>query len=172
MTVGIKGFQPGNKVWTTRSVSAGGRPPKFISSINDEIAEHPERVGLALAKLYEMGIGGDRDALEYYIDRVWGKPKGLTESHVSVVIGTPEDYKRAQALMLADKTSEITLIDSPQDAVQCALASPAKPLEPVGVVDNPLPQTDAPTAIVVSFEPEIPVEPPAKSAGLLMADLS
>jgi hypothetical protein len=114
-------FQPGNKMALRRTHRVTGRKKGLVKQISDEIEKNPHRIGEALETLYQLGIKGDKDCLMYYLDRVWGKPKGITELKGMLVSGTPEDYKKAAELMTLDKIAELALL---------------APIEPDNNVDN------------------------------------
>ena len=52
-----------------------GRPKKLKTQVKDFIKEHPYAVETLMKTLYDMGVDGDRDAAQYIIDRIKGKPK-------------------------------------------------------------------------------------------------
>ena len=115
-------FQEGNKEFLKRSVNNGGRPPKHIVSIRDELDEHPERIRKVLDEIYKLATTSESEKIRSvcsadYLTRLGFRAPKETNINVSggVVIGTPEDYRRSMLLMAQDKEREAALLsDSPQ----------------------------------------------------------
>lgn len=110
--LGVKGFQPGNKLNARRVHRVGGRPKALITQIRDEIALHPQRATLLMNKLYSMALAGDKDCIRDYLDRIgYRMPKeSINTIQGMISIGAPEDYRRAAELMLLDKQAEAKLL--------------------------------------------------------------
>ena len=112
-------FQPGNTLNSRRKHHGGGRPPRLITVIQDEIEQHPNRVRVCLDKIYSLAVSGDNKvalaACQGYLDRIgmrMPKQSSLTVQGM-VSVGTPEDYRRAAMLLAHDKEQEQLLLNGP-----------------------------------------------------------
>jgi hypothetical protein len=113
-------FKPGNKEWTKRNPDNVGRPPGVITSIRQEITENPRRIRELLDNIYKLAMTDESPKIRLmasidYLDRVgFRAPK---EEHLTVegmvVVGGPEDYRRASMLLSIDKAEEQALLTQP-----------------------------------------------------------
>jgi hypothetical protein len=105
-------FKPGNTLNTRRKHKSGGRPPKLITNIRQDLEENPGRARDCLDKLYYLAMNGsDRVALAAasdYLDRMgFRMPKEANVRIEGMVsIGSPEYYRRAVLLLANDKEQE------------------------------------------------------------------
>lgn len=110
-------FQPGNTLTAKRVHNNGGRPPGPITSIRQEIEEHPGRTRELLDHLYELALHSESDKVQLaasvdYLDRIGLRAPKQTDIsiHGQVVLGTPEDYRRTMVLLAADRAREQALL--------------------------------------------------------------
>jgi hypothetical protein len=143
-------FKPGNKEWTKRNANNGGRPPGVIRSIRQEVEENPHRIRQLLDNIYNLAMNDESPKIRLmasidYLDRVgFRAPK---EEHLTVegmvVVGGPEDYRRASMLLSIDKEQEQALLTQPVNTSphnsDCATLIP---IDNTPIVEAPAPAMD------------------------------
>jgi hypothetical protein len=145
-----KGFQPGNKCHLLREINNGGRPPSPITAVRQELEEHPHRIRQLLDNIYNLAMNGEGEKIRLmasidYLDRVGfrtPKEERLTVQGM-VVVGGPEDYRRASMLLSIDKEQEQALLTQPVNTSlhnsDCATLTP---IDNTPIVEAPAPATD------------------------------
>jgi hypothetical protein len=115
-------FVKGNQYYKMADPNNVGRPPRYITTIRQELEQHPERIQLCINKIiwYVQNDNGKLGlvAAVDYLDRMGARVPKQTDINVTgmIAVGTPEDYRRAAQLMALDKSKELELLNQPQIA--------------------------------------------------------
>ena len=82
-----------------------GRKPKRVTEFNQWFEQNQVKVIELLDVLYKMGKNGDRDAAQYVLDRVLGKPRISVDSRIKQEIELTAD-NILEVRQLADRENK------------------------------------------------------------------
>ena len=107
---------PGNTVGKGVPSPGSGPRPSLKTQFKDWLEDNPRAYDELMTMLYKKGIDGDKDAAQYVIDRLKGRPHQSQDIRVKAVPDfTAEDYEDLDRLTELRRQEELKLLEESND---------------------------------------------------------